>query len=111
MTKICVEITCGKICTLLDIIQLPMCPSYYEINVPYSISELEIKGPWYSPRLQIIWPNFTVKNIINDKMIHINSEIHLNIFQAIRLRNILAKPYFVYVYQQHYGVMIPIRQT
>ena len=38
-SKIILEITGGKMCTLLDIVQLPMCPSYYDINVPYSINE------------------------------------------------------------------------
>ena len=110
-SKICLEITCGKMCALLDIMQLPMCPSYYHINVPYSINELSVQGNWYSPKLHLSWPNFTIKNTLNDDIIHVKAAIDINVFSAYRLKKILAKPYFVYVYKLHHGVMIPIRQT
>ena len=110
-SKIILEITGGKMCTLLDIVQLPMCPSYYDINVPYSINGLEGKGHWYSPKLHVSWPNFTVKNTQTQDTIHNKSAISVNIVSAYRLKKKLTKPYFVFVYKQHHGIMIPIRQT
>ena len=110
-SKLCLEITCGKVCVLLDIIHLPMCPSYYDIHVPFSISDLDITGHWYSPKLHVSWPDFSVKNKLTEEVIHINSEIRITILAAFRLRKALGKPYFVYLYKMHHGVMIPIRQT
>ena len=110
-SKLCLEVTCGTHCILLDIIHLPMCPSHYEIQVPSAISDLQIKGHWYSPKLHISWPDFSIKNTTSDKTIHIKSAIPLNVFQARKLRRILSKPFFVYIYKLHHGIMIPIRSN
>ena len=110
-SKLCLEVTAGKMCTLLDILQLPMCPSYYDIHVPFSIGDLEVRGHWYAPKLHVSWPNFTAKNKHNDDIIHIKSTIGVSLYNAYKLKKILKKTYLVYVYKQHYGMMIPIRQT
>ena len=110
-SKLCLEVTGGKMCTLLDIIQLPMCPSYYHINVPYSINKVEVKGHWYAPKLHVSWPNFTIRNTSNDDIVHIKSSISISFWNAYKLKKILSKNYFVYVYKYHHGVMIPIRDT
>ena len=85
-----------------------MCPSYYNVNVPLSISDLEIKGHWYSPKLYVSWPGFSVINTLTDDVTIIKSELSINI---LTIRKILAKPFFVYLYKLHHGVLITIRQT
>ena len=110
-SKLFLEITCGQKCVLLEVMQLPMCPTYYSIQIPTSISDLEIKGPWYSPKLHVSWPEFTITNSLTDQLTHVKSEIKISLLTAIKLRYILSKPFFVYLYKQHYGVMIPIRHS
>ena len=110
-SKLCLEITCGTKCSLIDIIQLPVCPSYYDINVPLSITDLEVKGHWYSPKLYVSWPGFSIRNTLTDDVTIINSELSIDIFTARTLRTTSAKPFFVYMYKLHHGVLIPIRQT
>lgn len=108
-SKLCLEITCGEKCVWLDNIQLPMCPTYYNINVPTSISDLEIKGPWYSPKLYVSWPDFTIKNTLTDEITNIKSEINISIWTAFQIRQVLGKTFFVYMYRLHHSIMFPIR--
>lgn len=108
-SKICLEITCGHHCLLLDVIQLPMCPSYYDIQVPASISDIEVKGHWYAPKLHVSWPDFTIKNSQTNEEITIKSKLKITFWTAFKLKTILKKNFFVYLYKRHYGIMIPIR--
>lgn len=110
-SKLCLEVTCGSKCVILDIITLPMCPMHYDINVPVSITNFDITGHWYSPRLSVLWPGFSIKNVLTNQVIHIQSEIHVSILNAYKLKYIFAKPFFVYLYKFHNGIMIPIRSS
>ena len=83
--KLFLEITCGQKCVLLEVMQLPMCPTYYSIQIPTSISDLEIKGHWYSSKLHVCWPEFTITNSLTDQLTHVKSEIKISLLTAIKL--------------------------
>lgn len=109
-SKICLEVSSSTACVLVDIHCLPMCLTNYHIEVPTSISDLEIIDNCLKPKLIVAWPGFSIKNTITLQMVPINSEIPLTIFQAYKLKKILSKPFFVYLYTFHFGTMTPIRQ-
>ena len=108
-SKICLEITCGYQCVLIDVVQLPMCSSYYDILVPASISDIDVKGHWYAPKLQVFWPDFIIKSSLTNEEISIPSKLNISLWTAFKLRTVLKKKFFVYLYKRHYGIMIPIR--
>ena len=93
-SKICLEITSEHSCILIDVIQLPMCPSFYEINIPTSISDLEVKGDWYSPKLHVKWPEFTIKDSKSSTIKTIKSELCITFWQAFKLKSILKDTFF-----------------
>jgi hypothetical protein len=67
-TRICLEINTGFECVLLDVMNLPLCPSYFTIRYPESITDFKVKG-LLSPRLFVNWPNFQVRNKITAHII------------------------------------------
>lgn len=103
-SKICLEITSGKECVLIDVHCLPRCMSDYHIETPDVIENLTVSYDyWILPKLFVSWPGFHIKNNSNEQIIQIQSEFNINPLTAIKLRHILRKPFFVYLYKKHYG--------
>lgn len=109
-SKLYVEICSGTNCVFLDIYNLPMCPTHYDVNVPSSISDLAIKKDCFSRTLIVSWPNFTIRNKLTEQIKEIPTEIPISFLQARKLQKILSKPFFVFLYESHNGIFIPIRQ-
>lgn len=108
-SKICLEVTSGKHCVLIDIHSLPVCLSNYDINVPASISDLDIIYNCLTHMLTVSWPGFSIRNKLTDESIPISSEIPLSIPTAQKLKHILSKPFFVHIYSYQFGILTDIR--
>jgi hypothetical protein len=51
-TRICVEITTGLQCVIVEVLSVPLCPSYFNIRYPSAITDLKISGV-FQPILSI----------------------------------------------------------
>ena len=107
-SKLCLEIVSDNHCVFVDIHSLPMCPSNYQIQVPESITGLEVTTKCFIPTLHVSMPGCIIKNTITDESIHIPSEIKLNIWTSFKLKKILSKPFFTYLYTSHSGILSQI---
>lgn len=105
---LCLEVTAGKQCILLDVMLLPLCPFNLDIQTPDQISSLDVNNSCFFPTLFISWPNFTITNKINDTTFHVSDTITLSLYEAAMLRKILKKPFIVQLYSRHHGTMIPL---
>lgn len=95
------EITCGDNCVLIPVLTLPLCPSYCQINLPSEICSLQITGLWYNRKLSLQWPNFQVTNSITNQCLLIPEHLSVSLIQFYKLRQILQKPFFVYLHVEH----------
>lgn len=109
-SKLCLEITCGRQCVLVDLVQLPMCPAHFKIHLPGDVNNLSVTG-CLRPKLHVSWPNFCVKSTLSNKTVDVPSQISVSLFTAFKLRSILHRPYHVYIYKVHKGLMTPLRKT
>jgi hypothetical protein len=84
-TRICLEINTGFECVLLDVMNLPLCPSYFTIRYPDSITDFKVKG-LLSPRLFVNWPNFQVRNKITAHSIMLPASVPISHISMISIR-------------------------
>lgn len=108
---LCLEITNTKRSILVDLIKLPLCPSHCKTSAPDSISDVDITGHWLAPRLKIQWLNFTMVNKMSNKQIELPACIGLTLRQAQRIKKIMKRPFFVFLYLKHYDLLIPLQNT
>ena len=109
-TRICLEITTGFECVLLDVMNLPLCPSYFTIRYPDSITDFKIKG-LLSPRLFVNWPNFQVTNKITAHRIMLPASVPISLISARRLKRILSQSFCAHVIIAHHDIASPIQLT
>lgn len=107
VSKLCLEVTCGQQCVLVDLVQLPMCPTHFKVTFPEDVNNLEIQG-YFSPKLFVSWPGFAIKNVLTNKFVNVTNRVKLSPFTAAKLRSILKRPYHVYIYKVHHGIMVPL---
>ena len=107
--SICLEITNGKQCVLIDILMLPICPDYCHVQVPNDITDLHVIKACLSSKLHIDWPGFAVRNTLTGDIIEIDSVVNITLLQAYHIKHILRQPFFVYIYKRHHGMMIPMQ--
>lgn len=86
-STICLEISNGEKCVLLDIAQLSRCPSSYHINVPASISDFYIEGHCMSYKLTVSWPGFSIVDKQSEETTLVTSAIPVNMSIAKKLIN------------------------
>ena len=108
---LCLEITNTRKSILIEVSKLPLCPSHCTLNTQSSITDLDIKGTWLSPKLKIQWETFTITNNMSQKLIPLPNNIKLSIFQARHLRSIMKRPFFVFLHIRNYGLLIPVQNT
>lgn len=106
--RLLLEITIRHHCVFVHLMKLPLCPSHSNIKVPETVSDLQIIGSWYAPKLQVSWSTFTVQNTITDKTFDVPKYLSLNVFQARKLKRILKTPFFVHMHAEHNGYLTHI---
>ena len=101
-TRICIEITIGLQCVIVEVLSLPLCPSYFNIRYPSAITDLKISGV-FQPILSINWPNFQVINIMTEHKIIVPYKISISIMTAVRLRKILKESFCANIVILHHN--------
>jgi hypothetical protein len=90
---LCLEIASGKNSVLLDVMHLPLCPSNLNIQTPNQIDDLQLKDSICSSTLMVSWPNFIIKNKMNETILQVENEIPVPIYKVRRLKHVLKKTF------------------
>ena len=89
---------------------LPLCPSYFNIRYPDSITDFKIKR-LLSPRLFANWHNFQVTNKITAHRIMLSASVPISLISARRLKRILSQSFCAHVIIAHHDIANPIQLT
>lgn len=98
-TFLALELTTGGQCVLVPIMQLSLCPSYYDIQKP-NIGTISISDFPYT-KLYANWSNFIVTDKRTDKTISVPKSIQISCYIGHKLKNILKQPFSAYVVLVH----------
>ena len=107
-TFLMLELTSGDSCIILPVISLPLCPAFCRIKSPSDISHFNIQGAWYNRKLTFSWPDFSIEDSRNHKTLNIPNTVNLTFSQSLKVRKMIKKPFFVYIYILHKGHLIPV---
>lgn len=107
-STLCLEVAAGKQCVLLDVMELPLCLSNLDVQTPNLIENLVLRSSVCSSVLTVSWPDFKIKNKLNDDVLSVENEIPVCWYQVPCLKQILRKTFLVQLYTRHQGIMIPI---
>ena len=89
---------------------LPLCPSYFNIRYPDSITDFKIKR-LLSPRLFANWHNFQVTNKITAHRIMLPASVPISLISARHLKRILSQSFCAHVIIAHHDIANPIQLT
>lgn len=104
-SNLMLEITPGESCLFVPLIKLPFCATYCQVNLPSDVSCVHIVGPFYNPKLSLTFIDFNIANNFDSVSIKVPSMVRVSLLQSIKLRAILKKPFFVFIYVQHSGFL------
>ncbi|XP_060591477.1 uncharacterized protein LOC132746373 [Ruditapes philippinarum] len=107
-TILMLELTTGDSCIILPVLSLPLCPAFCKIRAPSDISHFKIRGPWYNKKLNFSWPDFNIEDSRNSKALTMPDTVNLTFMQSLKVRKMIKKSFFVYVYIQHKGHLIAV---
>lgn len=86
------ELTSGGSCVSIPVTFFPLCPSYWEIQLPIKIQKISLEN-LPSTKLNIEWPGFKVINKLARQNLKINTDIKLGMFIYFKEKRILNQPF------------------
>ncbi|XP_071099911.1 uncharacterized protein [Haliotis cracherodii] len=96
------ELTTGPECVSLPILALSLCPSYWDIQPPYTVEQLRISG-YFFPTLTVEWPAFTVTNLLTKTSLSVTNTLRVSFFTARKLQKMFNQPFAAYILMVHDG--------
>ena len=106
-TTLMLELTCGDVCVMIPLKSLPLCPSYWSVQLPASIELVKVTGT-FRPKLEIKWSDIKIQNKLNNKVFPVSSVYSINWFTANKINHMTKKVFDVYFYWSHDGLLEPI---
>ena len=102
-TTIILEVTNGQTCVSIPVKHLSLCPSYWKIQPPVNISDLELIGSCFSRKLKVNWPGFKAKSNSYSKTMNfeIANTIDLSYVKYRSLKRVLNQPFCVFLLVEH----------
>ncbi|CAC5380459.1 unnamed protein product [Mytilus coruscus] len=107
-TSLVLEVTCGGNCVVIPILDLSLCPSYYEFSRP-SVLDLTVAS-FPSCKMFAVWSSFEVTNKLTQKFVMIPTTLTLSFLQSYRIKKVLAQPFKAYIYVTHQGFATMLSQ-
>jgi len=95
------EITSGGNCAMIPILDLSLCPSYFDMSKP-AVKDLSIAA-FPSCKLFVVWSHFDVTNKLTNQCVKIPTTLSLSFINHFKLSSILKQPFNAYVYVTHQG--------
>ena len=108
---LCLEITNTRRSILINIIQLPLCPSHCTVTDPGTVSNVDVIENCMAPKLSIQWQTFSLSNDLSHKLIELPKQVPLSLKEAHMIKKIMKRPFFVFLYMKHYNLLIPLQNT
>ena len=107
-TVLKLELTSGCQCVLIDLLSLPLCPSYYK----FSSSTIKDISVTQFPNSQIIadWLPFSVIDKQSGKSINIPTVFSIGYLTNRKVTKILKQPFCAYLYINHQGIATLLKQ-
>ncbi|KAK3099326.1 hypothetical protein FSP39_002667 [Pinctada imbricata] len=101
-TSITLELTSGGTCVMIPVMELSMCPSYYDIPAPI-IRGLSLTS-FPGMKLMASWSPFTVTDVRTKTSFVVPNTITLNVFDYVKTKKILNQPYSAYFHVVHHDI-------
>ncbi|XP_063412759.1 uncharacterized protein LOC134695439 isoform X1 [Mytilus trossulus] len=98
-TRVYLEITSGGDCVTIPIINLSLCPSYYDFSTP-SVQNITISALPYS-KLFFLCSSFVITNKLTMKTVQIPDSVSIGYLTRRRLNKILMQSFNAYVLVTH----------
>ena len=107
-TNVVIEVATQSTCVMLNVIQLPMCPSFYVARFPTDTIDIRVYG-YLRPSLHISWSDFQIHSVKDMKDVHMPRKLKVGLITAWRLRHLIrsGNP-SIYLYISHQGLIQPL---
>ncbi|XP_052064383.1 uncharacterized protein LOC127704385 [Mytilus californianus] len=99
-TKIILEISNGLTCLTIPVVNLPLCPSDWDIATPNNITNMRISGTFYK-KLHVEMSGLSIVNVHTKQQIKVPDTFTVNPIKAKMLRNIFKSPFTSYILVVH----------
>lgn len=103
-TQIVIELTTGGECIFIPVLNLPLCPSFWKIEPPSDIFQINVTAFPFASTMQFDWIGFNVTNISGTRTINIKPKVSLDFFSALKAKRITEQPYDVHILVSHHNV-------
>ena len=101
-TSLNIELSNGSICTMVKVIDLPLCPRYWHFQANKYISDVSITG-YFLPKMLIKWEGLKITNQITKTEILPPQEIAINWVQAFLDYQIIKGPFCAFSVLKHHN--------
>ena len=97
---LCIEFTSGKLCAMVPVVSLPMCPRFLHVQGTGGPSNFVIK---YSlmPKLAICWNDIRITNVLTGEEIKLNDSVSVSWLTILKLKYMLAREHYNFLIFQH----------
>ncbi|CAC5399809.1 unnamed protein product [Mytilus coruscus] len=100
-TQVILEVSNGLHCVVIPILNLPLCPSDWEISAPSNIGNLRVSGTFIT-RFHVDWSGFYIVNINTKQEILIPDTIPINPIKARILKSVISTTFTSYILIAHH---------
>lgn len=100
-TKVCLELTTGTDCVIVDVMSLSLCPKMWHVQAEKSLQQIKVSGT-LKGYLHITWNDLVFCNPSTKQEVKIPQCVPLNIVQAYKLRKILQQEYQAFLLFKHH---------
>ena len=97
---ISLEITNGKRCAMIPVVNLPYCPKFFHVQTSSNISGIQVQG-WLKPTLKYNNDGFSITNLVDNSNLPMPNVVQVNPLTSLKLRLILKDKPFVYLVAMH----------
>ena len=102
-TILMLEITAGEDCVLINIKNLPICPTFWHFKASKSLTDIDIEGFWRN-KMRIDWGDLKITNFKSSQNISLPDSNYLSPWNSLKLQRILRKPFNASLLFSHQGL-------
>ena len=100
-TSLQIELSNGTLCTMVKIMDLPLCPRYWHFQANKYISNVSVEGIM-QPKLIVNWEGLKITNQISNNSMSPPETIPLNWIQAFIAYQVIKQSFCAFSVLQHH---------
>ncbi|CAC5362606.1 unnamed protein product [Mytilus coruscus] len=100
----------GGSCATIPVTSFPLCPSYWDIQPPVTIQNVQICNFPFG-KLSVEWPGFKVINKLTKQSLTVKTCFKVGLFNYFKVRRIINQPYCAYILIVHQGLATPLQEN